>query len=61
MGGCGREKVSGDWFYFYYPEVEKVEFKNPMCCGKEMMTVPTDCGYACFVCDICERSVEVED
>ena len=70
MVGCGREKTSGDWFFFYFPEnkkitpedvkMEKVEFEAPICCGKEMMVIPTDCGYACWVCDVCGKSEEVE-
>jgi len=60
-----HEKSKGDWFYFYYPEVEKiefekVEFKAPICCKREMMTIPTDCGYVCWVCDVCGKSEEVE-
>ena len=58
-------KKKGDWYYLFFPEVdkiemEKVEFKAPICCGRKMLFAPTDCGNPMWVCDICEKSREVE-
>jgi len=54
------KRGKGDWYYLFFPEVEKIEFKNPICCGKEMLLAPTDSGDPYWVCEVCLGSKEVE-